>query len=45
MAIRRAGAWFGWSPGDVMALPYEDFVTMMLAESEERKQRYGNGWR
>ncbi|EPE1385664.1 hypothetical protein ACSGRX_000810 [Escherichia coli] len=45
MAIRRAGAWFGWSPGDVMALPYEDFVTMMLAEAEERKQPYGNGWR
>lgn len=44
-AIRRAGAWFGWSPGDVMALPYTDFVAMMLAESEERKQRYGNGGR
>ncbi|EEQ1627040.1 hypothetical protein LGD64_004982 [Escherichia coli] len=45
MAIRRAGVWFGWSPGDVMALPYTDFVAMMLAESEERKRCYGNGWR
>ncbi|EQA1280411.1 hypothetical protein AT456_004780, partial [Escherichia coli] len=44
-AIRRAGAWFGWSPGDVMALPYADFVSMMLEESEERRRRYGNGGR
>nr|DAR26846.1 MAG TPA: hypothetical protein [Caudoviricetes sp.] len=29
----------------MMALPYTDFVAMMLAESEERKQRYGNGGR
>nr|DAH47411.1 MAG TPA: hypothetical protein [Bacteriophage sp.] len=29
----------------MMALPYTDFVSMMLAESEERKRRYGNGWR
>lgn len=33
------------TPGDVMALPYEDFVAIMLAEAEERKQCYGNGGR
>ncbi|HGT5748831.1 TPA: hypothetical protein ACM4DE_004856 [Escherichia coli] len=36
---------YKWAPGDVMALPYEDFVAIMLAEAEERKQCYGNGGR
>ncbi|EDW9588090.1 hypothetical protein AVA06_003448 [Salmonella enterica subsp. enterica] len=43
-AIRRAGAWFGWSPADIMALPYEDFVALMLAETEERRERRHKAW-
>lgn len=48
LGIRRAGAWFGWQPSEVMALPYSDFMTLLLDESEERRQaaeQRGRQWR
>lgn len=43
--MRRLGAWFGWQPDQVLAMPYEDFQDFILNEANERKARRGNGRR